>query len=179
MVVTPAACAQRGADIVREYTASVALGQGQVLRPAGLRFLPAGQGPEDHLSRGITAVPPVPLLGSWISAAHRAALVGRPAVRPPAPHPRAGESLRSAPLTTTAEETRTCPELLRECFGPASLTITYTSADDLPDTLRTLPGGLTASLHGQEREDGSAFTVCRPRRVRAAVSGTAGPPASL
>lgn len=158
VVVTPAACAQRGADIAREYIASVALGQGQFCTKPGLLFLPEGHGLEEHLRRGIAAVPPAPLLGAWISTAYRAVLAdlaGHPAVRPLHLTPEPEDPRASAPalLTTSAEQIRACPELLRECFGPASLVITYASADDLLDTLHTLPGGLTATVHGQERED--------------------------
>ncbi|MEV5433966.1 aldehyde dehydrogenase (NADP(+)) [Streptomyces sp. NPDC052701] len=170
VVVTPAAGAARGADIVRAYIASVTLGQGQFCTKPGLLFLPAGHGLEDHLRQGIAAVQPGPLLGDWISTAYRATLAelaAHPAVRPlhlaeEPDDPRAGAP---ALLTTSAEEVRACPELLRECFGPASLVITYTSADDLLDTLHTLPGGLTATIHGQEREDELLV-----RRLSAALS---------
>ncbi|MFI9771123.1 aldehyde dehydrogenase family protein [Streptomyces sp. NPDC052415] len=56
-------------------------------------------------------------------------------------------------LATTAESVRAHPELLTECFGPASLIITYTTTEELLETLSTLPGGLTATVHGQEHED--------------------------
>lgn len=158
VAVTPAACAERGEDIVREYIASVALGQGQFCTKPGLLFLPARHGLEEHLRKGIAAVPPAPLLGSWISAAYRSTLTtlaGHPAVRPlhVTREPEDPRAAAPALLTTSAEEMVAHPELLQECFGPASLVITYTSPDDLLDAVRTLPGGLTATIHGQEGED--------------------------
>jgi NADP-dependent aldehyde dehydrogenase len=124
----------------------------------GLLFLPAGHGLEDDLRQAIAAVPPASLLGAWISTAYRdtlTELAAHPAVRPlhlpdQPDDPRAAAATL---LTTTAEALRGHPELIRECFGPASLVITYTSAEDLLETLRALPGGLTATLHGQEQQD--------------------------
>ncbi|MFD4899371.1 aldehyde dehydrogenase (NADP(+)) [Streptomyces sp. NPDC058411] len=170
VVVTPAACAGRGADIAHGYVASVALGQGQFCTKPGLLFLPAGHGLEDNLRRAIASVPPAPLLGRWISTAYRAtlaALAGHPAVRPLHLTPEPTDARASAPalLTTSAEELRAHPELLQECFGPASLVVTYTSADDLRTALHTLPGSLTATIHGSERED-EPFV----RRLTAALS---------
>ncbi|MGW0719904.1 aldehyde dehydrogenase (NADP(+)) [Streptomyces sp. NPDC002778] len=158
VVVTPAACAARGADIVREYIASVSLGQGQFCTKPGLLFLPAEHALEDHLRRAVAAVPPAPLLGSWISTAYRATLeelATHPAVRSVHRAPTPDDARASVPalLATTAESVRAHPELLQECFGPASLIITYTTTEDLLATLHTLPGSLTATVHGQEHED--------------------------
>ncbi|MHC3393252.1 aldehyde dehydrogenase (NADP(+)) [Streptomyces lavendulocolor] len=162
VVVTPAAVAARGADIVRDYVASVALGQGQLCTKPGLLFLPAGHGLEDRLRETFAAMRPAPLLGLWISTAYRATLAelaGHSAVRPLHLSREPDDARTGAPalLTTSAEEIRTRPELLAECFGPASLVITYTSADDLLDTLRVLPGALTATVQGQQDEDGALF----------------------
>ncbi|MGC4946755.1 hypothetical protein ACLQ2N_11250 [Streptomyces sp. DT224] len=55
--------------------------------------------------------------------------------------------------------------MLRECFGPASLVVTYTSAEDLHHTLRILPRALTASVHGQQGEDEALA-----RRISATLS---------
>ncbi|MGI5397287.1 aldehyde dehydrogenase (NADP(+)) [Streptomyces sp. CA-251251] len=170
VVVTPGACAERGADIVREYITSVTLGRGQFCTKPGLLFLPAGHGLEGQLRRAIAAVPPGPLLGAWIGTAYHATLgelVAHPAVHALHLTPRRDDPRASAPalLTTTAEAVRADPDLLRECFGPASLVVTYTSTDDLLDTLHTLPGGLTATIQGQEPQDGTLA-----RRVSAALS---------
>lgn len=103
-------------------------------------------------------MPSAPLLGPRISAAYRSTL------KELAAHPAVGvlhlaeepeDPRASAPalLTVTTDDLRACPELLRECFGPASLVITYASTEDLLETLRMLPGGLTATVQGQEQDD--------------------------
>ncbi|MEU0661083.1 aldehyde dehydrogenase (NADP(+)) [Streptomyces lavendulocolor] len=158
VVVTRAACRARGTDIVREYIASVALGQGQFCTKPGLLFLPADHALHARLRQEITAVPPAPLLGLWISAAYHATLeqlATHPAVRPLHLTHKPDDPRTSTPalLTTSAKSLRTHPELLRECFGPASLIVTYTATEDLLETLQALPAGLTATVHGQEPED--------------------------
>ncbi|MEU0163249.1 aldehyde dehydrogenase (NADP(+)) [Streptomyces sp. NPDC006261] len=162
VVVTPAACAARGADIVREYAASATLGQGQFCTKPGLLFLPTGHGLDDALRGEYVSRPPAPLLGDWIANAYRTtltALATHPAVRPlhNPPHPAEPRYATPALLTTTAEALRTSPELLEECFGPASLVVTYTTHEDVLETLRALPAGLTATIHGDEAEDEDLF----------------------
>lgn len=162
MVVAPAACAAPGADVIREYVASVTLGQGQFCTKPGLLFLPAGHGLDDHLQQQIAAVRPAPLLGPWISTAYHAILeelAAHPAVRPLHLTQAPDDPRFSAPalLATTSADIRACPGLLRECFGPASLIITYTTGDDLLETIGTVPGGLTATIHGQEHDDEALF----------------------
>lgn len=159
VIVTPAACAARGADIAREYVASVTLGQGQFCTKPGLLFLPAGHGLGDELRRRIAAVRPAPLLGRWIAAAYRETLEDLRAHQAVSPLHLPGtqaDPRDSAPalLTTSAQGIRAFPEeLLRECFGPASLVVTYESPEDLLETLDVLPGSLTTTVHGQEGEE--------------------------
>ncbi|MGW6485726.1 aldehyde dehydrogenase (NADP(+)) [Streptomyces sp. NPDC055056] len=158
VVATVAACAQRGGDIAHQYVASVTLSQGQFCTKPGLLFLPLDHGMEGLLRREMAAVAPAPLLGDWISSAYLTTLMElahHPAVQVLhmarcSDDPRVS---KPALLVTSATDLRAHPELLQECFGPASLVVTYTSTDDLLDTLGTLPGSLTASIHGQEGED--------------------------
>ncbi|MCX4918917.1 aldehyde dehydrogenase (NADP(+)) [Streptomyces sp. NBC_00687] len=158
VVVTAAACAQRGRNIAHQYVTSVTLSQGQFCTKPGLLFLPVDHGMEERLRREIAAVTAAPLLGDWISSAYRATLAElahHPAVQVLHMAQCSDDSRLSIPalLVTSATALRAHPELLQECFGPASLIVTYASPDDLLDTLRMLPGTLTASVHGQEGED--------------------------
>lgn len=138
--------------------ASVTLGQGQFCTKPGLLFLPAEHGLEDQLRRGIAAAHPAPCSAHGSAPPTVPSSRNSPATPPCAPctSPRSRTTpgpRRPLSSPPPAEEVRACPELLRECFGPASLVITYTSAEDLLETLRTLPGGLTATIQGQEQED--------------------------
>ncbi|MFC6600517.1 aldehyde dehydrogenase (NADP(+)) [Kitasatospora paranensis] len=162
VVVTPAAHAARGADLAREFAASATLGQGQFCTKPGLLFLPDGNGLEDALREEFASRAPAPLLGEWIADAYRStltALAAHPAVRPlhHPPHPADPRHAAPALLATTADALRTSPALLEECFGPAALVVTYPTREDLLETLRALPGGLTATVQGEESEDEELF----------------------
>ncbi|MEU1371593.1 hypothetical protein ABZ454_36530 [Streptomyces sp. NPDC005803] len=167
MVVTPAACAARGSDIAREYIASVTLAQGQFCTKPGLLFLPAGHGREEELRRAIAAAPAAPLLGSWISNAYHTTLkelAGHPAMRTLhlADEPDDPRASSPALLTATAENLRTSLELLRECFGPASLVVTYTTTEDLLEALDTLPVASRQPFKARNRTRQISFTALWP-----------------
>ncbi|MFI7239026.1 aldehyde dehydrogenase (NADP(+)) [Streptomyces cyaneofuscatus] len=163
VVVTPGALVARGADLVGEYIGSVTRSQGQLCTKPGLLFLPEGHGLDGTLHQAISAAPPAPLLGPWIADAYGATLndlTAHPAVRRIGAVPtgsngtgQPAHSPSAALLTVTADDLRTHPELLRECFGPASTVVTYTSTEDLLAALRKVPGSLTATVHGQENMD--------------------------
>ncbi|MFD7982944.1 aldehyde dehydrogenase (NADP(+)) [Kitasatospora indigofera] len=162
VVVTPAACVARGAELARGFAASATLGQGQFCTKPGLLFLPEGHGLDEVLRGEFASRAPAPLLGEWIANSYRTtltALAAHPAVRPLHNPPQPADPRHAAPalLTTTAEALRTSPELLEECFGPASLVVTYTTRNDVLETLRALPAGLTATVQGEEAEDEELF----------------------
>ncbi|WP_435972294.1 aldehyde dehydrogenase (NADP(+)) [Streptomyces sp. Qhu_M48] len=163
VVVTPHALATRGPALVSEYIASVTRSQGQLCTKPGLLFLPDHHDLHGLLRLAVTQTSSEPMLGSWIAEAYRATLdelATHPAVQrieaaPTGAH-RAGqptEGPSATLLTVTAHDLRAHPELLRECFGPASTVVTYASTEDLLTTLRELPGSLTATVHGQEDAD--------------------------
>ncbi|MFJ5830659.1 aldehyde dehydrogenase (NADP(+)) [Streptomyces sp. NPDC093089] len=164
VVVTPHALAARGPVLVSEYIASVTRSQGQLCTKPGLLFLPERHDLDELLRLAVTQTSPAPMLGSWIAEAYRTTLdelATHPAVRriataPTGPHrtERPADGPSAALLTVTARDLRAHPELLRECFGPASTVVTYASTEDLLTTLRELPGSLTATVHGQEEADG-------------------------
>jgi len=163
VVITPSALSARGTALVSEYIASVTRSQGQLCTKPGVLFVPEGHGLDEVLRLALGVAVPAPMLGPWIADAYRATLnelaahpsvhrisrtstdAGRTGVRADAPE--------AALLTVTARDLRANPELLQECFGPASIVVTYTSIEDLVATLQGLPGSLTASVFGQEGAD--------------------------
>ncbi|WP_097866748.1 aldehyde dehydrogenase family protein [Streptomyces sp. rh34] len=164
VVVTPGALAARGADLEGEYIGSVTRSQGQLCTKPGLLFLPEDHGLDEPLHRAISAAPSAPMRGPWIADAYGATLddlAAHPAVRrigaAPTDSHRTGQSAHipaAALLTVTADDLSTHPDLLRECFGPASVIVTYTSTEYLLTALRTVPGSLTATVHGRDDTDG-------------------------
>ncbi|MFD3726653.1 aldehyde dehydrogenase (NADP(+)) [Streptomyces sp. NPDC058671] len=164
VVVTPHALASRGPALVSDYIASVTRSQGQLCTKPGLLFLPEHHDLDELLRAAVTQTSPAPMLGPWIAEAYRTTLdelTTHPAVRQIAPAPtgthrteRPADGLPAALLTVRAHDLRAHPELLRECFGPASTVVTYASTEDLLTTLRELPGSLTAAVHGRQDTDG-------------------------
>ncbi|OKJ51465.1 aldehyde dehydrogenase (NADP(+)) [Streptomyces sp. CB02261] len=163
VVVTHQALAARGPALVSEYIASVTRSQGQLCTKPGLLFLPEHHDLDELLRLAVTHASPAPMLGPWIVEAYRATLdelTTHPAVRRIAAAPtgihrtgRPADEPSATLLTVAAHDLRAHPELLRECFGPASTLVTYASAEDLLLSLRELPGSLTATVHGQEGAD--------------------------
>ncbi|MFI1977091.1 aldehyde dehydrogenase (NADP(+)) [Streptomyces wedmorensis] len=179
VVVTPRALAARGPALVSEYIASVTRSQGQLCTKPGLLFLPEHHGLDGLLRLAVTQSSPAPMLGAWITEAYRTTLdelAMHPAVRRIAAAPagshhtgRPTEGPSATLLTVTAHDLRAHPELLRECFGPASTVVTYASTEELLTTLGELPGSLTATVHGQEDTDGqlarTIWSVLRAGRL--------------
>ena len=57
-------------------------------------------------------------------------------------------------LATDAAAVAARPEtLLEECFGPVTLLVRYSSAEELHAALRAVPGSLTATLHSEPGDD--------------------------
>ncbi|MFJ7059663.1 aldehyde dehydrogenase (NADP(+)) [Streptomyces microflavus] len=163
VVITPGALAARGADLAGEYIGSVTRSQGQLCTKPGLLFLPEGHGLDDILHQAIATAPRAPMLGPWIADAYSATLndlAAHPVVRRIGAGPTGSNDTgqhahhpSAALLTVTADALCNHPELLRECFGPASIVVTYNSTENLLATLRKVPGSLTATVHGQEDTD--------------------------
>ncbi|MET7438713.1 aldehyde dehydrogenase (NADP(+)) [Streptomyces sp. NPDC005496] len=159
VVVTPAALAERGPELAREYIASVTFSQGQLCTKPGLLFLPEGHGLTEVLTSEAQAVPAAPMLGQWIHDGYLASVdeVGRhSAVRILMPlAPRADDQTLVTPtlLSVHAGDLRAAPELLRECFGPASLIVEYGTEEELFHALALVPGSLTVTVQGREGHD--------------------------
>ncbi|MFD2415509.1 aldehyde dehydrogenase family protein [Amycolatopsis pigmentata] len=169
--VTPAAAGARLDDIADGYVASSLIGAGQFCTKPGLVFVPEHTA-DDFLARAVPAVratAPVPLLNRAISDGHARAR------RELAAHPGVSVVLDGADeggvagagghggqvgadvapsllLTTSMALSADRDALTTECFGPTSLVVTYTSADELLDAARGFSGELTATVHGDEDE---------------------------
>ncbi|MFI7011066.1 aldehyde dehydrogenase (NADP(+)) [Streptomyces sp. NPDC050145] len=159
VVVTPAAARARGAEIAEGYVGSLTQGAGQFCTNPGLLFVPA-DGPVDEIVRRLRAAPAAPMLGDWISDAYVAG-ADRLAALPASSRlvwPKDGASaaprLLGMDLADFAGDVRVAAT---ECFGPLGLVVTYERLADVAAVIASLPGQLTASLHG-EPEEGDALT---------------------
>lgn len=155
--VTPAAVEARGDTIADGYVASFTLGAGQFCTKPGLLLLPAGHGLEQRLTDTVRAAAPSAMLGDRIREGHageRERLTALGAVRTLVPGGDDARGVTPALLATTAKELLADPDALtRECFGPTSLVVEYTGADEMHATAETLDGNLTATVHAEDSDD--------------------------
>ena len=156
VVVTTAAAAARGADIVSGFVNSFTLGVGQFCTKPGLLFLPVGHGLTDALISAVQDVGAAPMLNHRISEQHHRSvdsLRNAPGVSTlVAGH---GDQLAWSPtlLTATGEVIRRDPDrALAECFGPTAVIVEYTDLPELAALLELVPGSLTATVHAQPQE---------------------------
>jgi alpha-ketoglutaric semialdehyde dehydrogenase len=64
----------------------------------------------------------------------------------------AGFQVSPAVFETTAAAFREQPRLHSEIFGPATMLVRYSSREELLETVRSLEGHLTATIHGTEKD---------------------------
>ena len=156
VVVTPGAVAARGAAIATGYAGSFSLGAGQFCTKPGLLFLPEGHGLEEDLRAAVTGVAAQPMLNERIAdgfTRRLSELSAAPGVDVLVEGGEDGPVFRPSLLTTTAKDFAQSDAAVREeCFGPASLVVTYTDQAELLEVLDGLEPGLTATVQGEEDE---------------------------
>lgn len=151
VVVTPEAVAQRGTALVEEFAASMTLGSGQFCTKPGVLFLPEGHGLDAALVDAVRAKQVHPMLNRRIWEAYTADAT-RLAAHPLAgfvvepSHGDDGFAVHPGLVAAPAAAIDGDDSLLRECFGPTALVLTYRDAAELEQVLPQLPGGLTATV---------------------------------
>ncbi|MPZ82739.1 MAG: aldehyde dehydrogenase family protein [Actinophytocola sp.] len=153
--VTEAAARSRAAEIADGYLGSFTLGMGQFCTKPGLLFVPAShaEAVEDRLVAALADRPAARLLNDRIAGGYArvlSTLVDHPAVR--VLHPGADSAVGPAPTllgTTAADLLAHHAELAVECFGPTSIVVRYSSAEELLACARSFVGELTATVHGE------------------------------
>lgn len=157
VVVTRAAVAARGAELAEGLTGSFTLGVGQFCTKPGVVFVPAGAGFEASVAALVPGTTGGPLLTDRITAAFPdgiAHLEADPSVEVIANGTAPDGGAAPIVLATDAAAVAAQPEtLLKECFGPVTLLVRYSSDDELRAALRVVPGSLTATLHSEQGDD--------------------------
>jgi NADP-dependent aldehyde dehydrogenase len=156
VVVTPGAVAARGAAIAKGYAGSLSLGAGQFCTKPGLLFLPEGHGLEEDLRAAVCAVAAQPMLNERIAEGFTrrlSELSAAAGVEVLVEGADDGPVFSPSLLTTTAKSFAQGDATVREeCFGPASLVVTYADQNELREVLDGLEPGLTATVQGEESE---------------------------
>ncbi|MEV6906800.1 aldehyde dehydrogenase (NADP(+)) [Amycolatopsis sp. NPDC051071] len=157
VVVTQSAIDARGEAIAKGYAGSFSLGAGQFCTKPGLLFLPAGHGLEDVLREAVSAIPAQPMLNERIATGFAdgvAKLRDVAGVEVLSESGGAeGISHGATLFATTGKDFLADDGTVREeCFGPASLIVTYTDQDELISLLGAMEPGLTATIQGEESD---------------------------
>jgi NADP-dependent aldehyde dehydrogenase len=174
----PGALRERATQIAKGLHASVTLGVGQFCTNPGLVFIPAGAASEafrGQLVELMQATPACPMLHHGIRQSYAAGVqrnVEHSLVEtlvPSATDAGPGKSHASAALfQTSAADFLSDQSLADEIFGPATLLVTYQTADELRTVIERLDGQLTASVHAANSEMDAAA------QLFAALEGKAG-----
>lgn len=161
--VTPAAAAQRPEEIATGFVGSFTLGAGQFCTKPGLLVVPADSSIPERLE-ALDYPGAAPLLNENIYkryVADRQELVDKEGVATAVSTSGATSDPPTPSLVrTTAEEVVRDPAgLIKECFGPLSVVVTYRDADEALTVARALEGELTATIQGVDQEDTLAGTL--------------------
>ncbi len=173
-VVTPRALAERGAAIAEGLVASMTLGTGQFCTKPGLVLVPdslAGRAFEGQVAAHAAQTEPGLLLNAGIAAGLRTRLAASTSLdevevlagdpEDAADGPEAGFHAGATVLATSAEVFLRTPQLAQEHFGPVTVVIRCGSLTDMTALVETLPGALSATVHGTD-EDAHDAEVAGP-----------------
>lgn len=154
--VTRAAMRTRGEEILTGYVESATLGNGQFCTKPGVVFVPE-EAELDALVAGFTGRAAGPLLNDRVAqgfADSLGGLIEHPATEVLVQGERTEEGWSPSLLRTDLDSLQAnADELLEECFGPATLVVTYADERRLLETAKVLGGQLTVTVHGQEDDD--------------------------
>lgn len=178
----PEALAERGEELARGLAASVTLGAGQFCTNPGLAVL-SGEGGSflAALRSAIAGSSPAVMVHAGIKAAFEAelqAVASLPGVALDALAPSSGlpaeTEARPALVLTDAATYRRQRRLAHEIYGPVTVAVRCASGDEMVALARSLPGHLTATVHGSERDLAGAdllLAVLRTKAGRLIVNG--------
>jgi NADP-dependent aldehyde dehydrogenase len=156
-VVLPGAIAERGEALAEGLAQSILLGAGQFCTQPGLVFLLEGEAEDRFVARlaeHVLAAPAFTLLNPGIRQGHRRALEGVPSV-PGVTVRVAGEARGAAGCTASLFEAPAAvwsrsPLLQSEAFGPSSVVVRCRDVTELLETLASVEGQLTGTIHAGE-----------------------------
>ncbi|MEO3872345.1 aldehyde dehydrogenase (NADP(+)) [Nonomuraea sp. B12E4] len=150
VVVLPSAPVK---EVAAGFAGSLTLGVGQFCTNPGLMFVPEGEELEKALAEAIEGTTGGPMLAERIRDGYvggverlgqlRLLAEGKPGQGAWAVTPK----VFTTDLGSFEEK---LPRIAEECFGPASIVVTYREVSDLRPVLERLEGSLTATVHGTE-----------------------------
>lgn len=170
VIVTEGAARERAAQIAEGYVASFTLGVGQFCTKPGLVLAQAAADLADHLRGAVQQVTAGAMLTPQIRARFFSglqALRDVPGVRVLAEGAGVAEGVVPTVLQLDVPTLLRHPDvLLEECFGPATLLVTYTDQAELEQAVAILPASLAATVHGSDPQDPATQALVRSLQAR-------------
>ncbi|MEV0590962.1 aldehyde dehydrogenase (NADP(+)) [Nonomuraea cavernae] len=153
VVVLPSASM---ADVASGFAASLTLGVGQFCTNPGLMFVPDDDELRKALAAAVEGTTGGPMLAERIRDGYLGGLerLGELALLAEG-KPGEGTWAVTPKVFTTDLDTFAgkLPSIAEECFGPASIIITYRDISDLRAVLERLEGSLTATVHATDPDE--------------------------
>ncbi|MDI3387965.1 aldehyde dehydrogenase (NADP(+)) [Streptomyces sp. B-S-A8] len=165
VVVTPAALADRRADIVVGFAGSFTLGTGQFCTKPGVLLLPRDPLAVEEIAAQVRPANAAPMLSAPIAEGYRRrlsevagatrtrVLVEGAVTTDEDGRPQASPSLFA--VATVEEFLQEADNLLEECFGPSAVIVQYGGKDEAARVLDRLDGSLTVTFHTAEGDAGA------------------------
>ncbi|MFI6294232.1 aldehyde dehydrogenase (NADP(+)) [Nonomuraea sp. NPDC050790] len=165
VVVLPSA---RAEDVAGGFAGSLTLGVGQFCTNPGLLFVPEDPALLERLAAAVRETTGGPMLAERIRDGYLDGL-GRLSELPLLAEGKAGEGAWAVTpkvfVTGIGEFADKLPRIAEECFGPASVVVTYREVSELLGVLERLEGSLTATVHGTVPEEGAAVAEVLGRKA--------------
>ncbi|WP_159945075.1 MULTISPECIES: aldehyde dehydrogenase (NADP(+)) [unclassified Nocardiopsis] len=154
--VTRRAAAARADEILSGYAESATAGSGQFCTKPGVLFLPEDTKLEP-LVEDFTGRTAAPLLNERVTEGfvrNLDSLSAHPATEILVQGRRSGEEWTPSLLRTDLDSLlENADVLLEECFGPATLVVTYADERRLVEAAGAFKGQLTVTVHGEEDDE--------------------------
>jgi len=162
LFVLPEALRTRSSQIAQGLFNSFTLGVGQFCTKPGLVFLPRNADADAFvaaLKAHVDQSTPSPMLTDTICRNHHTGIAGRRAhervellAEGAAREAEGGAYATPALFQVSGADLLADPELAQEIFGPSTLIIRYSDAQEMLSLARGLEGQLTATVHGSDAD---------------------------
>jgi len=153
--ILPGALQERGEQLADGLHGSFTLGGGQFCTKPGMVFAEASRSTAftERLRSTTKGGPAFPLLTGGIASAYKGALAGRENLQTATgASAESGFSVQPVLLETTGETFFSDPSLAEEVFGPTTLLVHCSSAEEMIRAAHELHGHLTATILGTEKD---------------------------
>jgi NADP-dependent aldehyde dehydrogenase len=153
VVVLPSAPVK---EVAAGFAGSLTLGVGQFCTNPGLLFVPEGDELRGAIVEAVEGTSGGPMLAERIREGYLGSLERLGELELLAEGKPGEGSLAVTPKVFTADVdtfAKKLPHIGEECFGPASIVVTYREISELRPVLERLEGSLTATLHGTDPDE--------------------------